>query len=1503
MRNIKLVSERDRYVCGLSDEGTATAIVPHDLSDRVFVSLVVERQQRPVCATLRPPASHPPHESDAVDATGLDGACRVVVVSILPDGSLEWQVEVLGALDLDERPVVAPDALMALDMNNDALTVGLSTGHILSVDIETRRVSEVGCIEGGVAGMRYGPDGELIALVSGFGQIMVMTSGWEVLMEACAVDVACDAPQGTAVAEADAGRVMGEEGLGGDGGASDGVDSCDGHGDGLGRERARKDWFRRRRGGRGLGSSDVGVSWRGDGKYVATCVRCGAEDLCPGRLRIWDVENLSLHAIGEQSPGTLPVLAWQPNGRTLCVANCLSDDQVEEMAMLRLTKREVGGQGQAPEVRHVGAWKRELRRRQEAALGEATGPSRVFIYERNGLQHGDFVVPGDGMRIEQMAWSGDSRTLAVVVCEEKVVDEVRQETRSVQIWCRSNWTWYNKWTRTFLCGESVLVAWHEGPGGAALTMWTAKSSNWVISSSKLAWDYDVSDYGTVVVVSGDRLMVTPMRQCMIPPPLCAVELVCGRPISCAFFSRTRDGREVIGALLDDGRLAIATCRNADDWESLLDDDSQGDNGDGDKDGVAEHVNGGNRIVPPVILEGVRKHQFRHAAFLGTNHVVFVGQEAPGVDSLFHHRLTMSDDGAEGELRFETCVELEACVSRLVRFGEYSVLFEFEDGRCRTYTADGWAAGSVGAVESIAGFGTRCDVVRVAHPVRGHEERNTSGEYEWHGGLGGGQGGGEAQRMCVLGLDQASGRLFRNGVLMASDATSVGIHARSAGGPHLLYTTRSNLLKTLPLFGEEQDAVTRTIEDGCVLVSLPEASVDVILQAPRGNLEIIRPRSLVLPAVRCALDRLDYSAAWRLTTINRVDMNVIVNYGWPRILDNARAFIHGVGTDAEVAGFLQSLEVPADNDEGTNRARLQRVCKVFRGEVAGQRSWLRTELTSHTKCGDIGKALLRVKEIKEMDMNNNANSKANSDVEMTDQPSAEVGLKHVLLHNPENKVYNAALGEYELQLSYMVVAHIQRDPGEYLAQLQEFAAIDNQHMRRAAIDKHLGRFDRAVENLFEGGSFDDALALAASKSLLKHLLALVDSSASADPNFYPRRHAVLQALGEHLSNGGKYEDAALAYVAAGDLEQALRSYRLASAWRPAMTLAARLGKDEVYIKDLARRLCDDLEQFQPVEAARINLDYLDNIPVAVRLFAQGGEWREALRLAVGKRRAPPTGAGDVRGTDPPTDGQTGHRNRSETSEGTDGLMEILVSVASASAARLLEGFLDDADRVEKYWSRLRDLRDRRVAMEILEKDRDTVPLDDEAFIDTASVATDMSMFSMLTDATATSTSTFASFASTVGGRRSGKRQPKKKNKIRRGSPEEEDQLVRHLLTLLPKANACEECGQLAEFLVYIGHEDDAARLQASLKALIDKASAAADDVLAVPPPGSQMVLPYAVREGIFDEAGPATLLRVDHHVATVADAELQVHVQEGKTAMSQAGWKWEMLRRPDPTEGM
>lgn len=66
---------------------------------------------------------------------------------------------------------------------------------------------------------------------------------------------------------------------------------------------------------------------------------------------------------------------------------------------------------------------------QDAALGSlgtasaalsapcaAQASNRVVIYERNGLQHGGFDMPGGG-QVAGLAWSPDSQLLAVVVRE------------------------------------------------------------------------------------------------------------------------------------------------------------------------------------------------------------------------------------------------------------------------------------------------------------------------------------------------------------------------------------------------------------------------------------------------------------------------------------------------------------------------------------------------------------------------------------------------------------------------------------------------------------------------------------------------------------------------------------------------------------------------------------------------------------------------------------------------------------------------------------------------------------------------------------------------------------------------------------------------------------------------------------------------------------------------------------------------------------------------------
>lgn len=58
--------------------------------------------------------------------------------------------------------------------------------------------------------------------------------------------------------------------------------------------------------------------------------------------------------------------------------------------------------------------------------------------------------------------------------------------------------------------------------------------------------------------------------------------------------------------------------------------------------------------------------------------------------------------------------------------------------------------------------------------------------------------------------------------------------------------------------------------------------------------------------------------------------------------------------------------------------------------------------------------------------------------------------------------------YELELAYMVVAHSQRDPGEYLMELQRFAAEPEGPMRRYAINMHLKRTSAALRDLLDGG---------------------------------------------------------------------------------------------------------------------------------------------------------------------------------------------------------------------------------------------------------------------------------------------------------------------------------------------------------------------------------------------------------------------------------------------------
>lgn len=87
--------------------------------------------------------------------------------------------------------------------------------------------------------------------------------------------------------------------------------------------------------------------------------------------------------------------------------------------------------------------------------------------------------------------------------------------------------------------------------------------------------------------------------------------------------------------------------------------------------------------------------------------------------------------------------------------------------------------------------------------------------------------------------------------------------------------------------------------------------------------------------------------------------------------------------------------------------------------------------------------------------------------------AEQAIIHVCFLSDVNKLYDNALGLYNLDLTLMVAQQSQKDPREYLPFLQSLQEMGNTR-RKFTIDNHLERFIKACGHLYELGdeAFDE-----------------------------------------------------------------------------------------------------------------------------------------------------------------------------------------------------------------------------------------------------------------------------------------------------------------------------------------------------------------------------------------------------------------------------------------------
>jgi elongator complex protein 1 len=117
---------------------------------------------------------------------------------------------------------------------------------------------------------------------------------------------------------------------------------------------------------------------------------------------------------------------------------------------------------------------------------------------------------------------------------------------------------------------------------------------------------------------------------------------------------------------------------------------------------------------------------------------------------------------------------------------------------------------------------------------------------------------------------------------------------------------------------ETDERCRSIERGAKLVTAMPTNMSLILQMPRGNLETIFPRAMVVAGIRRLIDEKRYDKAFVTCRTQRVDMNILFDHRPDLFLDNVGLFLDQLQDVTYIDLFLSSLRYVLSRSYGSYR---------------------------------------------------------------------------------------------------------------------------------------------------------------------------------------------------------------------------------------------------------------------------------------------------------------------------------------------------------------------------------------------------------------------------------------------------------------------------------------------------------------------------------------------------------------------------------------------------------
>ncbi|KAL7542565.1 hypothetical protein ACHAXR_012383 [Thalassiosira sp. AJA248-18] len=930
---------------------------------------------------------------------------------------------------------------------------------------------------------------------------------------------------------------------------------------------------------------------------------------------------------------------------------------------------------------------------------------QVAFMEPNGLRHRECKIHNtvaaktDKENVTGVAFNLEGDLLAVT----SRVTTNDATYGKIQFYHRNNYHWYLKYELRYdgISGRppavvsavkfseedpyQIMVALNRGNEADSLE-WREYTFRWESSTIYYRSHQSPTSSSSSIIamaIDGKKLNLTPLDKAVIPPPMYAASLELPAPVvgiatRPSFHNEVvKEGQVDFIIALSDGKLALLSCGGGKGGVSLTPGFQPPSllgivdplNTNASDETVESHVafQGGMTLRDITIIDASDDSLTVAAvtcpeATIGKHQVTDILVEMK--ISWSTQTGTAEPESPLADIMMTSSLPLEGRALRIVNWSDmaYSAgarggaLLELTDGSLLEYSQSGVvepcdAGPLLEACPWIAGVYDAKSDASISPNIDGNDL----------------QGHDESSKRLVIGLSTRY-RLYCGERLLSSASSSFIIslehrfitHVTIGPRPCLRFLSLASLCDFDPLMGSDENMALdgyepRMVERGARLVAIFPTKPTVVLQMPRGNMETISPRALVLPYTMMKIQARDFLTALDIMRRQRVDMNLIVDLDPTIFLEKggAEQFIGQIEKIDHINLFLSSLidvdttlwKYPLPSWIKTAKdmhapqsinLKVNKVCKKVRevmtsaekdgvtssGKVIKEGHFLLPILSTFAKESPpkLEEALSLIKNSASRD-----SSKLSRKKSILLSEHVQSSIQYLAFLADYELIFNTAIGIYDFDLAKAVARHSQMDPKVYLPMLKRWRELP-ESTARYEVDVKLKRYESALHHLVAAGQADEEKAgedqfAKCLKFIQEHSLHKLGLELFKDDKSEYR--SIMVSLGERLMSEKKTEEALIVFLASNPrhLDGGKRASRACGDWRTYFACCAENNETiesdqiEAMAESISSKVCSMREQRENfASAATILLDYGQDVADAVDMLISAHLWSEGRRIA-------------------------------------------------------------------------------------------------------------------------------------------------------------------------------------------------------------------------------------------------------------------------------------------------